>query len=203
MPIGFTISADLKSVELALVRVKNGVPRAATRAINRTLTTVNAAAAREIAADIGGVPVSEVKKALLITRARFTTLRGLITITGRRIPLSALRPSGPEPSRGLGQGVSYSLGGSRRRIREAFLATLKSGHRGVFRRVLPSVRRSAGAWSKNLPILELFGPSIPRVAGKATIRALLKTLGMATYVRNLQHEVQFLVRTRDLPTGDD
>ena len=203
MPIGFTITADLKSVELALVRVKNGVPRAATRAINRTLTTVSTAAAREIAADIGGVPVTEVKKALALTKARFTSLRGLITITGRRIPLIALRPSGPEPSRGRGQGVSYSLGGSRRRIREAFITTLRSGHRGVFKRLLPSERKSRGAWSKNLPIRELLGPSIPRVAGKATIRSLLRTLGMATYARNLQHEVQFLVRTRDLPAGDD
>lgn len=202
MPIGFTISADLKSVELALVRVKNGVPRAATRAINRTLTTVRAAAAREIATDIG-VPATAVKKALAVTKARFRHLEGLITITGRRIPLSALRPTGPEPSRGKGQGVSYALGGSRRRIREAFLATLKSGHRGVFRRVPPSLRKSRGAWSKNLPIIELFGPSIPRVAGKTTIRSLLRTLGMATYVRNLKHEVQFLLRTRDLPTGDE
>lgn len=191
MPVGFTIRVDTASVELALAGVKQGVPRATTRAINRTLTTVRAAAGREIAADIG-VPVRQVTASIALMRARFDTLRGLLRVTGRRIPLIALGARGPEPSGGKGQGVSYALGGERRRIQEAFIATMRSGHRGVFKRKLPSLRKSAGALSKNLPIVELFGPSIPRVAAKESILSALKSVGARTLERNLQSEIRFL-----------
>ena len=202
MPIAFTLTLDTKGAQLAIAAVRNGVPRAATRAINRTLTTVRADAARTVARDIGGVPVGQVRKAMEIVKARFRALHGRVLITGRRIPLIALRASGPEPSRGMGRGVSYSLGG-RHRIRSAFITTLKSGHRGVFKRVLPSARRSPGAWGPNLPIIELHGPSIPRVAGKRTILDALKRLGQVTLVKNFDREVQFLMRTRRVPTGDE
>jgi len=202
MAVGFAIRADLRHVELALADLKHGVPRATTRAINRTLTTVRAAAGREVAADLG-VPVRQVTAAMVITKARFTTLRGVISVTGRRIPLINLKATGPEPSRGKGQGVSYSLGGQRRRIGSAFIATLRSGHRGVFRRIGTSARRSRGAWSPNLPIVELKGPSIPRVTAKRSILNALKTLGQTTLVRNLQSEIRFLLGGRRVPAGDE
>ena len=194
MPIGFSVRVDLRGLQLALANVKNGVPRAATRAINRTLVTVRAEAAREIAADIG-VPVRQVTPSLPITKATFTTLTGAIVIDDkRRIPLGELNPQGPEPSRGKGQGVSYSLGGSRRRIPTAFLATMKSGHRGVFKR----------KGTKRLPIQELFGPSIQRVAAKRTILDAVKRLGAATLAKNLQHEVSFLLTgAHQVPTGEE
>ena len=98
MPIGFSVRVDLRGLQLALATVKNGVPRAATRAINRTLVTVRAEAAREIAADIG-VPVRQVTPSLPITKATFTTLTGAIVIDDkRRIPLGELNPQGPESS---------------------------------------------------------------------------------------------------------
>lgn len=192
MATGFAIRADLRSVELALATVKNGVPSAATRAINRTLTTVRAEAARDVAADIG-VPVRQVAAAMVITKARFTDLRGVITITGRRIRLIDLNATGPEPSRGAGSGVSYALGGGRRRIGSAFIATMRSGHRGVFKR----------KGRTRLPIQELFGPSIPRVAAKTSILSALKTLGQQTLTRNLGSEIRYLLSGTRVPTGDE
>jgi Prophage minor tail protein Z (GPZ) len=199
---GFTIRADLRHVELALAGIRNGVPRVAARAINRTLTTVRAEAARTIATDIG-IPVTAVRKSLALTKANFATLRGVITITGRRIPLIELKASGPEPSRGRGRGVSYAIGGERRRVGSAFIAEMQSGHRGVFKRVGQSARRSAGAWSKNLPIVELRGPSIPHVAGQRRILEALKTLGARTLGKNLQSEIRFLLSRRQVPAGDE
>lgn len=191
MPVGFTIKIDARGLELALANVKNGMPRAVTRAINRTLTTVRAQAARDVAADIG-VPIRQVADRMVITKARFEVPAGRIRISGRRLRLIDLRASGPEPSRGKGRGVSYSLGGARRRIERAFIATMRSGHRMV-------AKRKPGA--PRLPIVELYGPSIPRVAGKKAIRDAMHALGLKTLERNLQHEVRFL-RAGVMGTGD-
>jgi hypothetical protein len=140
---------------------------------------------------------------MVIRKATFSTLRGAIEITGRRIPLIELKATGSEPSRGRGQGVSYSLGGQRRRRGTAFITTLKSGHRGVFKRLGPSVSKSTGAWSKNLPIVELRGPSIPRVAAKRSILNALKTVGQVTLARNLNAEIRFVLSGRAVHAGGD
>ena len=204
MAVGFslTVDADFRRVELALDNVKQGAPRAMTRAINRTLIAVRAAAGREIAADIG-IPVRPVRDAITLKRATFTTLMGFLRISGQRIPLIDLRARGPEPSRGKGQGVSYSLRGQRKVIPDAFIVTFRSGHRGVFRRRLPSFKKSRGAWSENLPLkTELRGPSIPFVAAKNKILGALKRLGRETLQKNLRAEVRFLAIRRTGAGGE-
>jgi hypothetical protein len=66
----------------------------------------------------------------------------------------------------------------------AFIARMLSGHRGVFkRRAVP-----------RLPIVELFGPSLPRVFTRATIAAARTRLAGELLAKNLAHEIQFLVR---------
>ena len=65
-----------------------------------------------------------------------------------------------------GRGVTYKLTGGKNRIANAFIATMSSGHKGVFVRAGVSAKKSAGAWSKNLPIAELYGPSLGHVFAK-------------------------------------
>jgi hypothetical protein len=200
MAVGLTVRVDTRQVEIALAGVRNGLPRVLTRAINRSATTVRTRASRAVAEDIG-VPVRTVNESMVLQRATPQRLRAVITITGRRIPLIDLRARGPEPSRGRGRGVSYALGGTRRRIQSAFIATMRSGHRGVFKRIGTSARKSPRGWSSNLPIVELKGPSIPRVAAKRAILEAIKAVGEMALLKNIQHEVRFLMsrqaRTRD------
>jgi hypothetical protein len=75
---------------------------------------------------------------------------------------------------------------------QAFIATMRSGHRGVFMRVGASSRRSAGARSANLPITELHGPSIPLVFGKHLAAGLAR--GEAQLRKNLVHELRFALQ---------
>lgn len=105
-----------------------------------------------IAADIGLEP-DKVRKQLPIRNATTRELSATLSATRKRIPLIEFHAQGPVPSRGRGDGVSYQLRGGRGRVPNAFLATMKTGHKGVFARKGKS----------RLPIRELFGPSLGHV----------------------------------------
>lgn len=177
---GVTIRVDIAPVQQALAGIRNGAPRAAARAINRSITTLNAQASREIAKDVG-LPVTQVKKSLRIIRARFESLVGSVEVTGRRIPIIAFA------ARQTRRGVTYrGRGGGRKVIPGSFIATMRSGHEGVFR------RRS----KRRLPIIELLGPSLPKVAANAAIVATIRRIADEAMRKNLLAEVKFLIESR-------
>lgn len=130
--------------------------RAQIRAINRGIRSARTVGAREVARDLG-LRVGDARDRLELTTARPGRPEGRIAASRKRIPLIRFKgTSGPEPSRGKGKGVRSGLKGGTKRIVDAFIATMRSGHRGVYR------RRGRG----RLPIVELKGPSIFEVATK-------------------------------------
>jgi len=181
----FVIDADPTAAIAALDGIKNGQQRAVTRAINRTLITWRAEAARLIRVDTG-LKVGVIKDAMRINNANFSRLAGSVIVTGKRIPLIEFGATGPEPSRGRGR-VTYRVGpGRRTTVPGAFIATMHSGHRGVFKRRSP----------RRLPIVELRGPSLPKVAANAAIVKAFETVADAALQKNLAHEVEFLLENR-------
>ncbi|MFM9860565.1 hypothetical protein RUR49_19065 [Pseudoxanthobacter sp. M-2] len=87
-----------------------------------------------------------------------TTPSGLeyrIDAKGRYLPLTAFKP------RETKRGVSAAPWGTRQIFASTFFATMKSGHRGVFKR----------EGSGRTPIAELWGPSIPAEMLKDDSRA--------------------------------
>ena len=154
------------------------------RAINRTAASEKTQAKRAIAADTG-IKAGDVDKALTVAKATPEVAFATVTASGRRLPLIAFNARGPEPSRGRGRGVSYRLPGGRGRVPTAFIATMRSGHRGVFTRT-----RLAGP---RLPILELFGPSLPLVFIKKFLPEAT-TRSVATLAKNLRHEIEFALK---------
>jgi len=151
-------------------------PVAIARAVNRTLSTVQTATVRALATNTN-LAQKDVRKALSITRARPGNPEGVLRVTGRRIPLLAF---GARQTRG---GVTYRLGQGRGLAPSAFLATMRSGHRGVFKR----------KGSPRLPITELFGPSLPHVVVNQRIFEALQVKGQETLKARLEHEIQFLI----------
>jgi len=199
----FVFTVDDTAVLDALAGIKNGRARALTRAINRTLITVRAEAARAVAQDTG-LKVTAVKKAMKIANATFSTLTGGVLVTGKRIPLIEFGAKGPRPSRGRrGSAVTASTGPGRSRqsYPGAFIATVKAGtrgeiHEGIFVRRLPSLRRSVGSRGFNLPIKQLFGPSLPKVAANAAVVAAVRAVADEALQKNLDHEVKFLLERK-------
>lgn len=170
-------------------------PAVIARVINRTSTSVKAVMAREMARDLG-LPVSPIKDELRVRLAipEASDIRAQISVSGARIPLARdseslhFRASGPLPSRGRGT-VSARIRGTRQRYDGAFLAKMRSGHIGAFRRIAQSTRKSPGAWGPNLPIVQLTGPSLPHVFEKYLPVGIAR--GEEQLIKNLEHELQF------------
>jgi hypothetical protein len=86
-------------------------------------------------------------------------------------------------------GISYKIkkGGKREIIKSAFIATMKSGHQGVFKRTGKS----------RLPIQEKFGPSIGLVfdRAKTVVRQVTQT-AMSNLDKNIDAQVKYLLSRR-------
>ncbi len=162
-----------------------GYPRRSRRAVVRALNRGGSAAdtfmARAIARDMG-IKVATVKAAMRRQQASEAAPEFTLAARFKRIPLMDFAARGPVPSRGRGRGVSYRMGtgNGRNRNAHAFIATMKSGHQGVF-------ARSGRA---RLPVRELFGPSVGKVF--ATYRPDAQARGLEVFESTLYHELERL-----------
>lgn len=132
----------------------NRLRKATVRSLNRAIVSGQAVIARLIATDTG-LKVKDVKAAFTLSQATDAAPDASVSAGFKRIPLIQFnaKDSGSKLTKALGGGVSYNVGDMRKAIPNAFIATMKTGHRGVFVRV----------GRKRLPIKELFGPSIGKV----------------------------------------
>lgn len=157
--------------------------RAIVRALNRAIASARTLVVREVARDIG-LKVSDVRAATPQSQATSTRPEARIWTNLKRIPLIKFSARGPEPSRGRGRGVTYRIGAgrSRGRVDRGFIATMASGHRGVFQ------RRGPG----RLPVVELRGPSLGHIFAKHRAAGLAKAV--ESFESNLDHEIDFASR---------
>lgn len=177
-------------VMAALQAVPSRVARASVRAMNRAIASSRTVMVREVARDTG-LRATDVRNAMPLREATISQPEAVFKAGLRRLPLMQFKARGPEPTKGRGRGVSYRLPGGRGRIPDAFIAQMASGHRGVFKRAETVTRTSTGGWSKNLPVIELFGPSLGHVFAK------FRPLGLArlreAFQTNVTHEIERLV----------
>lgn len=178
-----------------IAKIRKKAPVAQVRALNRAIASANVAMVRAVADDLG-VKQGVVKDRTRIEQATPQKLRARIYANAKRIPLIDFGAKGPEPSRGRGRGVTVKSSGGRRTIPNAFIATMRSGHRGVFQRVAgASGRRGPGRNRSQLPIRELFGPSIWQVFRKLEHIGIAR--GREQLIKNLQSEFRFVLAARD------
>ena len=185
MPLPIVITAETSGARAALTRLGNAAPLAVTRALNRTIEQVETVAIRAIAQDTG-LQQKTVRKALHKTLATFDNLTATFTIRGRPLSLVALG------ARQTTTGVSYRVRGSQTSIPHAFLATMPSGHRGVFLRTGIFGRRNNPKLER---IAERFGPSLGEVVqNQPAIIDAIAARATERFPPNLDHEISFLSR---------
>lgn len=153
------------AVTVNLRQLADRTPRAIVGGLNYAIAAARDVMVDKIASDIGLEP-AKVQKELPVRNATTNTLSATLSASRKRIPLSALHAQGPTPSRGKGAGVTYQLRGGTGRLPNAFIVTLNSGHVGVFSRVPGKGRHGPKPNRSQLPIYELFGPSLGRVFAK-------------------------------------
>lgn len=197
MAVLIEVTADAVVAELQDFPARSG--KAMVRALNRGIASARTFMARAIAGDTG-LKQKDIRDALPMQEATLSRPVAQLAASLKRIPLIKFKARGPEPTRGRGRGVTYSLGSKGRgRQESAFIATMRSGHRGVYARVATSTRKSSGAWSKNLPITELKGPSLGHVFAKFRQPALARA--QEAFEKNFAHELKF-GRSQDASGSD-
>jgi hypothetical protein len=149
---------DINNALAKLDMSRNGVRPAVARALNKTGTTGRAQASRSIQAAGYNMKAGDIKAAITLPRrASSGNLNLELRARGKPIPLIQFA------ARATKSGVSVNVKNGRRLLSHAFIATMPSGHRGVFQRVgrmHKRVVRDGRRLSTGLPIKELFGPSI-------------------------------------------
>jgi hypothetical protein len=175
--VNVSVKLDDRDLQRGIAGLKKKFPSAIRRAVSRTTTSVRTAASKAILADTA-LPSKTIKDQVKVTLS--TEAGGAkIEVSGGRIPLIDFSARGPEPSRGKGRGVSYRLPGGRTRIPNAFIATMRSGHRGVFIRT----------GKARTPILEQFGVSLVHVFEK--LLPQLADTAREALAKNLKHEISY------------
>lgn len=184
-----TTRLDTSDLKAGIDSLKKKFPQAVKRALKRAGTSGRAEMVRRISADTG-LTQTAVRKEIRVNLVGDTAVE--LEVTGQRIPLIAFGAKGPEPSRGRGAGVTYRLPGSRGRAEHAFIAKMPTGHRGVYART-PGARatKKGRSWTE-LPIVELFGPSLVKVFEKYLPEGAARA--QEALVNNVRSEISFAMR---------
>ena len=209
--------AQLKQIDALLEEFPKTAPRAIMRAINHTAAKANTVTLKAITSHINikrqDIAATKSGKAphsfgaVRVRKATTTRLQATVQVTGKKIPLIWFRARQLKGKRVkltnvatrktsrrrmAGGGVRYKIlkSGAAKTIPSAFLGQGRinrgkrtgehSGHTGVFRR-----RGRA-----RLPIMQLFGPSIPHVAEQSpTLKRALDVDMTKSLSARIDHEI--------------
>lgn len=191
MTIKLNVKSDLSRLLIKFPEMQKQVRKAVKFALNRSMSSTRTESARIISRELG-LKVGDVKNRLTLVKATDVRLTSEIHGTGKRIPLIHFK------ARQAKEGVVVNLGGKRVLYRGHFIATMPTGHRGVFfrkggRRVYR--RDDKGhVYSSELPIVERTGPGIPQtITRNAVFKAIEKKM-YAEWDKNIAHEIERLLK---------
>ncbi len=168
---------ELERVEKMLSNVPQGMEKATSSAINRTLQMTRTSATRKVR-ETYDIKAKDVRGTIKMNRAGKSNLQGAMISRGGAIPLMKFKinPSKPNPKRRKPVFASVKRSGGN--IKSAFVAEMDSGHTGVFERV----------GKARFPIRELYGPSSPQMIGEETIIEEIQEEAQDIMIKRLSHE---------------
>lgn len=179
------VSMDIREAEKMLsFTERDALPKATTRALNKTVKSVQSVAIKLIAKDIG-IAQKDVRKSLYILKSKWTKPEASLIAGGQRIPIIGIK------ARQTKAGVTYrSKGGGRGAIPGAFIAKMESGHKSVFKRLT----------KKRFPLVQLYGPSIPKVFIDSALIRAMENHTSERFSKILAHELKYeLSRRKTMP----
>lgn len=180
---------DMSIALRAVDNLSDAVKGAATaRALNRAATTVRAEARKEIRSRYN-VTATRVNKILKLKNATATNPDAIVSAKDTRLALAVF---GAKQSKRGKVTVKVLRTGARRVVKgnpnlpgKPFLATLKTGHVGIFQRT-----QAKRPYSK--PVMkELFSVSIPGALVSKTIGEVLRRVAVKRFNEEFRRELQY------------
>lgn len=128
--MNINIRVDTKEVERALREAPKAAEKAAIRTLNRTADKARVAASKTVR-ETYNIKAGDLGKSVKTTRASQSKFETVLIIIGKPVGLIAFA------ARQTAKGVTYKIlkSGGRDRLPHTFIATMRSGHRGVFERL--------------------------------------------------------------------
>lgn len=188
--IKLDIRADIKKAQLFLRATEQGTKRATARALNRTMTTVRAEAARKLQEE-RNLTIGEIKKQMRVDRATVSRLVAMLTVSGKPITMRHFSRLRFDRANGKVVGV----GGISAKIRKADRYKLLRRHGNkaftnpkiggglaiVYRKT--KKRLPISAWA---PV-----PGLPRVLVQTKIAEALKDVAVTTFRKRIAEELNY------------
>ncbi len=146
------------------------------RVLNRTSTTVKTAMSRMVRQELN-LRAKDINALVRVQRASRQSHVVTITVLGRSVPL--IDYAARQTARGVT--VKVKRQGGRKLVEGAFIATMRSGHRGVFKR--------KGA--RRLPIRELFSTAVVQYLDDDEVIGQLGQVARDAFENHLDREIRF------------
>lgn len=186
--MSFTVEHDFRKAIKALTPMKTDLEKkAVVRAMNRTIDQVKTEGSKQMRARYG-FKASTVKDTMITYKANGTRLQATLRSRGRRTRLIDMS------ARQTAKGVSVKIGKTRKLIKGAFIATMKSGHIGVFIREPGTEVGKRGKPIIKRKFKELYTIAIPEALGSADIMSALKAKAADVFPKRLEHEINWLLK---------
>lgn len=185
-----SVKSNINELLAAMEKYKRDVvEKAVPRALNKVADQVKTNAARQIRDAGYKIKISDIKTNLQVKYATTTRLTASVIVKGKPI---ALIKYGARQTR---KGVSVDVLKGRKVIAGAFIATMPNGHRGVFVRVgtkhVKKIKAGRIFWSQ-LPIKELFGPSVPSAIANAQVQDAIERLIRTKFPEVFRQQLDYL-----------
>lgn len=177
------IRIDEREVGQELRELSQAGQRAMVRTLNLVARRLRTEASKAIREEYA-IRKSDVDKQIEIRLASPGIPAAIVRARGKRTPLFVFRARWSR--RAAGATVQVKIAGGRKLIPGTFTATMRSGHRGVFER-----RRVGDTRSPRLPIQELYGPSIPQLAGSEKMARRLKAFADREIPKVFDREMKY------------
>lgn len=194
---GFSVKIDkedLADVEAAMIGIKNGYAKIVVRSLNKTITGVRTDAVKEVQKEI--TPKAKViRDTFILNKANYANLSASVESTGWPLPLIHYL------ARAVKMGVSFQVfkRDGRSTLRGGFIATMKSGHKGVFWRKYkdtPGYKAKTSVKRKlpekyRLPIRQRYGPAVPSVLEQNKVMDPILVKAGDRLAKELDHQLEF------------
>lgn len=203
--IGVDVRSNMREVQ-ADFRARTGAIRdkATVRALNRALEQTATEASRKLRARYT-FKHAAVQKAMKKIKATSASLTATLELRGRRISLIEFRARAVnpwnEPGRahrrtGGGVSVQVKVGGGRKIIPHAFIATTRAGYRGVFiRESEPGAPKLTGGYQPygvDNRIVNLRSVSLPKAFQERSVLEAVKKVSRDSFEKNYRQQIRFL-----------